>query len=179
MEEFLIGAGVALLLALLAWSDQIKNLHNETLDLEKDFSENRKLRLRKIRTITRAESSVSKRITAINNLLQNSELKEKEDVQIIERLIALDSDRFKLERQYKIKYHLVIILTYLFLIAGIVNYFIDDTSSFQVCTIVILTEFISILVCVVFLIAVLLFITNLNKVESNYIEKLYQIMDMI
>lgn len=179
MEEFLIGAGLALLLALLAWSDQIKNLHKETLDLEKEFSQNRSLPLRKIRKIIRSESRPAQRISAINNLLKNSEIKEKKDIEIINSLINLDPDRLNLEKLNKRKYRLVIALTYLFIISGMVNYFIIDTSSFNLFCLQIKLDFIAISACIVLLLLIITFTAYLNKIENNYKEQLYHIIDEI
>lgn len=179
MEEFLVGAGLGLLLALLAWSDSITNLHKETIELEKDFSENRQLNLRRIRTIIRTELSPAKRITQLNELLNSAQLKGAEDIDIIDQLTILDSDRRSLERLYKIKYQLVIILTHLFLLSGIINYFIDDNSSFNIFCLSFKTEFISILSCILFLYIILLFIIHLNNVEHKYKEKIKTLMDRI
>ncbi len=179
MEEFLIGAGLALLLALLAWSDQIRNLRRETLELEKDFSQNRHLDLRRIRTIIRTELSPGKRITALNNLVKDSQLKLTEDIDIIEQLSALDSHRHRLENLCKTKYWLVVILTHCFLVSAIVNYFIHDCSSFQVFCLAIKTEFIPIGSCIAFLYVMLCFITHLNRVETKYREDLNNLMDRI
>ncbi len=65
MEEFLIGSSLAILLALIALSDSIRSLHKDTLDLEKEFSKDRELDLRKIRRIIRTQSTTGNRITAL------------------------------------------------------------------------------------------------------------------
>lgn len=179
MEEFLIGAGLALLLALLAWSDSIRRLHRETLELEKDFSKNRTLDLRRIRTIIRTEVSPEKKIIALNKLLNSAKLKKTEDIDIIEQLSILDSDRRSLENLYNKKYRLVILLTHLFLICGIINYFIDDSSFFNIFCLSIKTEFISIFTCIFFLYLILHFVMYLNNVENKYKEKIKNLMDKI
>ena len=38
MEDFLIGTGIALLLVLLGWSEQIKSWHKDTIETEKQFN---------------------------------------------------------------------------------------------------------------------------------------------
>ncbi len=179
MEEFLIGAGLALLLALLAWSDSIRNLHRETLEIEKEFSQKRKLNLSKIRTIIRTEGDSVKRIKALNELIKNANIKEVTDVNIIEQLINLDSDRCQLEKKYEVKYCLVIILTHLFLISGIVNSLIKDTSTLKILCILINAEFISILLCLSFQYYILFFLVRLNNIEKKYKTDLNNLMDRI
>lgn len=179
MEEFLIGASLALLLALLAWSDAISTLHKDTLELERDFSQNRKLDLRRIRTIIRTEGTLAKRITALNKLINSAKLKDVEDINIIELLTNLDSDRHLLEKKYKIKFWLVIVLTYAFLISGIINYFIADTYSFSIFSLIIKTEFISIFFCIILLHLILIYVVCLNNFENKYKEKIKNLTDKI
>ena len=179
MEEFLIGASLALLLALLAWSDSISTLRKDTLELEKDFSRERKLNLRRIRTIIRTEMDVAKRITALNELINSTELKKAEDINIIERLSNLDSDRHQLEILHEIKYLLVIFLTYIFLISGIINYFIGETCSIDIFCLSVNAEFIPILACLLLVQLVLFFVLYLNYVENKYKNEVRYLLDEI
>lgn len=179
MEEFLIGAGLALLLALLAWSDSIGNLHKETQDLEKEFSYSRKLNLRRIRKIIRTELSPEKRLSALNKLIASAQIKDTEDINIIEQLIILGTERCSLERHYTTKYILVVALTNLFILSGLINYFIDSSSYFRIFSISIKTEFITIFLCISLVYTILGFILYLNKAENKYKNKIYNLMDEI
>lgn len=177
MEDFLIGAGLAFLLALLAWNDSIRNLHENTLDVEKDFSTTRNLNLRKIRTIIRGEKDASKRIAELNKLTKTTKLSNGEDIGIIEELINLDKDRHSIEKLYKTKYRLVIILTQLFIVSGIINYFIIDEKAFNFFCVHIKIEFIPILVCLIIIYIVLYFVIKIYNVENKYVDKLKSLMD--
>lgn len=179
MEEFLIGAGLALLLALLAWSDSISNLHKDTLELEKDFSDKRGLNLRKIRTVIRSTITAPERITALHNVISSATLKEHVDVGIINELCVLDSDRRSLENLYRVKYRFLVVLTHLFLISGTINYFLDDSCSFTIIGFSIKAEFLPIISCLLFLYLNLIFTTRLNKLENDYKAQLNNLMDKI
>lgn len=179
MEEFLIGAGLALLLALIAWSDSIRILHKDTLALEKDFSIKRDLDLRKIRLLIRNETALARRITTLNTLVYSSKIDKRQDIDIINQLINLDKDRRKLERSYRIKYALIIILTNLFFASGITNYFINDKSKLSLYIARINVEFIPIIICILFIYVILFYILHLNKTENKYKEKLNALLDII
>lgn len=176
MEEFLIGAGMALLLALIAWSDSIRSFHKDTLDLEKEFSVNSNLDLRKVRVIIRNYSNAAKRIAELNKLVQT---KKHIEFGIIDELIKLDTERQSLERRNNNKYWLIIILTNLCIVSGIVNYFIGEDSSFCIFNLSIKTQFIPILICVIFIYITLYNTVSIYKAEQRYSEKLNNIIDKI
>lgn len=179
MEEFLIGAAFALVIALLAWGDQIRNLHLETLELEKNFSKGRNLDLRSIRIIIRTKKDPAKRIVAINSLINASGLKSKSDVNIIEKLININIERNNLEDKYKWKYYFVIILTHIFFISGLITYFIPKCSSVYPFGLYIKTQFIPFFACIVATIFILWFTIHINKKENSYTANLYNLMDLI
>ena len=179
MEEFLIGAGFALVIALLAWSDQIRNLHHETLELEKEFSRNRNLDLRSMRLIIRSERKPAKRITAINELLNHSKLKSTADVGFISELISININRNKLDDLYKLKYLLVIIITHVLIFSGVINYFIPKCSYINIFGICFNPENIPIFGCILLILSLIWFTLYINKVENKYILNLNKLMDLI
>jgi len=179
VEEFLIGTGIALLLALLGWSEQIKSWHKDTMETEKAFCEERNINWSQIRQLIRTDAPAVKKLKVLGNLLKIEALTNIQDVNLIGEFMNLDKKRSKLEDLYKIKYKLVLIMTFLFLLSGIINYFVDERCKIETFIINIPTEFIPICICVLFSIGLLCFNTYLTSIESKYKDELLNLMEKI
>lgn len=179
MEGFLIGTGMALLLVLIGWSEQVKSWHKDTIEAEKEFSKSHNLKWKEIRPLIRTETLPVKKLKALNKLLIKKSLKEVQDVKIIEKLLTLDKERNQLENFYRIKYKLIFIMTILYFSSGIINYFIKDNHKIKICIVQIPAEFIPIFSCVLFSIGFLCFNSHLNKTESKYKNELIDLMEKL
>ncbi len=179
MEEFLIGTGVALLLALIGWSEQIRSLHRETLKAERDFSEKRNINWDHVRKIIRGTAPAKEKIVALNKLLREKSVLKKDDIKIINQFYNLGKKRIDIEKLYNIKYILILVLTFLFFISGVINYFIESCSEFKLFGLKVPTEFICIFSCVGFSIGILCFVIHLNNNEKAYRKEFFNLLERI
>ena len=69
ITTFLFGSAVALFIALLGWSEQIRTPHKETKELEQKFMEKKGITWDDLRATIR-ESTAAKKITAYTNLIE-------------------------------------------------------------------------------------------------------------
>jgi len=179
MEEFLIGTGLVLFMALLAWSDKIKNWHKETREIEMHFCETRDIKWDQIRALIRNDTSANKKLDALNKLISSESLKEKRDINIIGSLINLDDLRNKLISRYKIKYVVVIILTFIYFVSGIINLVIDDTKKIEILKFQFLADYTCVFICIVISLGSLIYVICLNSLEGRYRNEFMHIEEKI
>lgn len=177
MDEFLIGTGIALLLVLIGWSEQIKSWHKDTREAERDFSRERNIKWNKIRPLLRTNTSAIKKLKALNALLKEKSLQEVQDVNIIGKFISLDKKRAEIESLYKIKYRLIFALTISFFLSGIINYFIADNSRIKILIVQIPGDFFAIFFCMLFSVCLLCFNSHLTNNERKYKNELINLME--
>jgi hypothetical protein len=179
MEQFLIGTGIALLMVLIGWSEQIGNLHKDTMEVEKEFSNDRKVKWSKIRPLIRSNSTPEQKLKALNIIVEESNFQDTKDIDIMGKLSELDEKRCQLESLYNIKYILILCLTSLFFISGTINYFISASCKTNLFWFEIPTEFIFIFICVIFSFGILFYNIYLNSAENKYKDKLIQLKDQL
>jgi len=179
MAEFLIGTGIALLLAIIAWSDQIRNLHKDTVEAEKYLFENRKLNWKYIRLLIRKKGTPEEILDAINIILKDKSDSEIKDIRLIYTFNELDNKRKRLERLYNKKYYLVFILTFLFFSSGIAELFIKSCNKIWILGLEIASELVPVFICILFSFAILIFVILLNRDEARYRDEFVKTMDEI
>jgi len=179
MEELLIGAGLALLIALLAWSDQILSLHKETVEAEETLEKKRSLNWKLIKVLLRKNPEPKQILATLNKMLTKESKDSLEDIQIIHTLITLEDEAKKLERLYKKKYIFVVILTSLFFIGGIITWLINPCKKFEIIGLIIKYNYLPFLGCILFSLFILIYIVYLNFRESEYRTQFIQLLEEI
>lgn len=118
ISTFLLGSGLALLIALLAWGEQIRAITRDTRDLERDFLELTRLSRGQLNAVLQAET-VDDRLVAFTNLIASGKLTSASQVQILplfERWRVLGT---KLQSLQSKKYWFTIVLTVILFASGI------------------------------------------------------------
>jgi hypothetical protein len=114
---FLLGSGLALLIALLAWGEQIRAITRDTRDLERDFLDATDLSRAQLSALLQAKND-DERLHAFTNLMASGKLTTAPQVEI---LPLFERWRFlgdKLRRLQSWKYWLTVSLTLVFLATG-------------------------------------------------------------
>jgi uncharacterized membrane protein len=179
MQELLIGAGFALLIALLAWSDQILSLHKETIEAEDTLEKKRSLNWRIIKVLLRKKPEPELILATLNEMLTKESEDSLEDIQIIQTFINLDEKAKGLRFLNKVKYILVVILTFSFFIGGVATLFINSSSTFNIFGFTINHNIIPFVICVLFSLFILVYIVILNFKENNYRTMFIQLLEEI
>jgi hypothetical protein len=179
MEEFLIGVGIALLIALLAWSDQIQSMQRETQEAEKYLDEKRKINWKTIKKLIRRNASPEEKLSALNEMLTKQSAENISDIDIITHFRTLYNKSRFLERLYLVKYLLVIFLTFLFFCMGVVSFFISNESTFCLFNISLKVKLLPVLICILFSISILIFTIYLNFQEKKYRTDFINLMEDI
>lgn len=121
ITTFLLGSAVALFIALLGWSEQIRAPHRESKELEKEFMGEKGITWLDLKEIIRA-STPSKRIKAYMNLMKAGKMKQSDINKQIELLKNLHESKESLEEILINKYNLTIYLTISCFIFGVLSY---------------------------------------------------------
>ena len=143
METYLLGYGFAIVLALLSWSDKIKDLQKETYEIENEFARERGSSFIKIRVILSQQKGISlnERIQSLTSFLKKIDSKSdiNKTLAIINEFRKLFEARVKLENYIKLKFKMIICLAFYFIISGVIACFISKESHFCISNIKILT----------------------------------------
>jgi hypothetical protein len=127
----------------------------------------------------RSNFQPKKKLQALNKIIKGKKLNDKEDIRIINEFYVLDQKKGKLERLYRFKYFLILLLTFMFFISGIINYFIAPDCKVKIFGAKIPAEFFPIFFCISCSLFILCFIAYLNNIESEYREKFLDLMDKL
>jgi hypothetical protein len=117
LAVFLIGSGLALLIALLAWGEQIRAITRDTRDLERDFLQVTGLTRAQLSALLQA-STDDDRLVAFTNLMASGKLTSASQVEILPLFERWRAHGTKLRSLQSRKYWLTIILTVVFLVTG-------------------------------------------------------------
>jgi len=124
-SAFFFGGGLALLIALLAWGEQIRAITRDTRDLERDFLQITGLTRAELNALLQAEND-NDRLVAFTNIMGSGKLTTAPQVEILplfERWKALGT---KLQWLQSRKYWLTILITVVFLATGVLDAVVQD-----------------------------------------------------
>jgi hypothetical protein len=168
MIELLFGGGIALLISLLAWSDQIRGLHKETLEAEQILLDNRKIKYREIKKLLRKKESPEVILNKLTEVLKKNSTENIIDLELILKYRSLDRKLQKLELLSNLKYYSIIGLTACFFISGTVFPTINNCSTFNILNITVHFSNIPFIICMLLCGSLLGFLVYLNIIEKAY-----------
>ena len=121
---FLFASGLAVFVALLGWSDQIRGIDKETRELENRFLEKTGIEKRDFLRVVKPESA-DQQLEALTEIVNAGRLKTKAAVDFL-RAFTKRTERSpwsQIERLSVWKYNLTIALTIALFVSGIVSLF--------------------------------------------------------
>lgn len=185
---FLIGSGMALFIALLGWSYQIRHPQKEVQELEEEFRRKWRLKRKELKPILKAgkiyerdvQLSFFEEIKAIAGVM--SKVKDRRDIKLIGTFKKSKVLIERLEHLYDTKYKLTILLTALLLGAGFLSFFVGSaplTLDFK--SYVLDTQWNTVFFILPFLLIlfILVEIIKINKVEEDFKKTIKEITDIL
>jgi len=118
VSELLIGIGISLLIAILAWGDQIRSIQKDTRELERELKDMKGLPWKDIKILTNQTSTSTEKQTSLSNLMKKRKLKSKDLPKLLELFENLNTSKKKLRDVNMFKYNLSFYTTIVFLICG-------------------------------------------------------------
>ena len=131
MTLFLFGGGVALFVALLGWSDQIKGINSDTRELERRFLTTTGIDRKVFLSVVRSESP-AENLRALTEIYSSGKLKTAPDIEVLGIFQNWNRKWTALERLSKWKYRLSIVLTYSLFLGGLLSLLITPHSEVQI-----------------------------------------------
>ncbi len=177
MEELLFGVGIALLISLLAWSDQIRSLYRETVEAESILLNNRSINYKIIKKLLRKKEDPQVILNTLTEMLKKNSSENIIDLELLLKFRNLDRKLQNLENLSNLKYYFVIGLTGCFLISGIIFPQINACSTFSILSWAIHFANLPFIICITFCGLLLAFLVYLNFVEKNYRNEFDSVMD--
>ena len=125
---FLFASGLALFIALLGWSDQIRGIDRDTKELEQRFLEKTGIDKRDFLDIVKP-GSADEQLVALTQVMTAGGIKTKDSAELLRTFTTYISQWSRLERLSTWKYYLTITLTIALFVAGIASLFITPTQQ--------------------------------------------------
>jgi hypothetical protein len=125
---FLLAGGVALFVALLGWSDQIRGINQDTRDLERAFLEATGIDRQTFLSVVKS-TSPTENLEALTQLLASGKLKTVSGVEALQIFQTWNRKWVALERLSAWKYGLSIALTYSLFVGGLLSLLITPHSE--------------------------------------------------
>lgn len=128
---YLFASGLALFIALLGWSDQIRGIDRDTKELVDRFLENTEIDRKDFLDIVKPESP-NKQLIALTQVVTGGRIKTKDTAEVLRTFTASNTEWTQIERLSSLKYNLTIALTIVLFVAGIVSLFTSATQQVRV-----------------------------------------------
>jgi len=182
METFLFGSGFALIIALLSWSDRIKDLQRETQELKQYLRKNKEPIYTKISIISSQQEAISldKRIESLTSFMKKSftESEIENTLANITKFMNVFDLGFKLKSYLQRKFKLIVFLAFYLIISGLIAIFIPNQNHFQISGNKILVDYILIVPIIPYCLFLLFYLLFINKKESVYQKELSETMEL-
>ena len=175
---FLFGSGVALFVALLGWSDQIRSINKDTRELEERFLAATKINRRVFLSVVKPDSP-DDQLAALTEILASGKPKTAAAVEVLKIFKTWHEKWTNLETLSAWKYRLAVALTYVLFAAGLLSLLVDphvdiSVSHFRVRALLVILVF-----PMVGILAILTIIAVANYKEAYFRELLNSISEKV
>jgi hypothetical protein len=177
--DLLFGAGIAMLIALLAWSDQINSLHKDTLDAENLMSSKRNVDWKAIKSILKNNTDTNDTFKKLKDIFDKSPSNSFQNINIVYQFRSLVRESKRLKIYYQIKYYLIILLTLSFFVGGILTAFCYESKHICILHNSFSQKILPGIYCIILSILILGFIVYLNYKEYRYRSHFINLIDQI
>lgn len=126
-SAFLFGGGIAFLIALLAWADQIGGVQDKSRAREREFLETSGTRWKDVAAVIRAVGTKepAEPLLAVLRLRKTGGLRDGTDVRLLELFERADKRRARLENVYAARYWWIFSTTILLFVCGAMALFLQ------------------------------------------------------
>jgi len=183
ISTLFIGSGFALLIAFLAWGNQIRQPRKEIRELEEECINAYNLRKNEILPLMRNKDKNDKystrdKLKSIISLVGQKKIRNAAQLDSLRRLGHLHDDCDKLNKLFIIRYRFAIVLMVSFYILGIISFYTKDLSLvFYIFDFNVDRIFIVIIFVIISFIIINLIVVHVS--EEKFIDEMDKISDLI
>jgi hypothetical protein len=120
---FLFASALALFVALLGWSDQIRGIDKDTKEMEGRFLEET--------GIEKRDFLPGEQLAVLTKLMKSGRIQGRDNVDLLSAFKGWKKEWSRLERLSTWKYNLTVLLTGAFFLAGIISLFTHPTDQIR------------------------------------------------
>lgn len=175
---FLFGSGLALFVALLGWSDQIRSINKDTRELEEKFLKTSGIEKNDFVAIVKAKSP-DEELEALMHAMMSETPKTATQADVLKIFKTWNREWSRLERLSAWKYRLAVALTYALFAAGIISLFVNPDAQVSLCFGRTRALLLILLVPMVGILAILTIIVLANQKESYFHELLNSLSEKV
>jgi hypothetical protein len=175
---FLFGSGLALFVALLGWSDQIRGFDKDTRELEKDFLNTTGLDKHQFLSVIKAATPLGQ-LASLTAVMRSEKLKSADSVILLAIFKKWHEDWTHLQHISNYKYNLTVLLTITFVTSGLLSLGARPNRFFSVCGHLIRAELVLLLLPVVLMSTLMGIIIYSSNKERALKDLLMKMSDMV
>jgi hypothetical protein len=175
---FLFGSGLALFVALLGWSDQIRGINKDTREMEERFLATTKIDRRVFLSIVKPESP-DEQLAALTEILASGKPKTVAAVEVLQIFQTWHRKWTTLEALSAWKYRLSVILTYVLFAAGLISLFVNPHAEVSLLFVRVRVLLLILMIPMTGFLAILTIITVANYKESYFHELLNSLSEKV
>jgi len=127
---FLFGSGLALFIALLGWSDQIRGIDKDTKELEKRFLAETKIDKQDFLSIVKPKSP-DDQLVALTQVMTSGRISTDDSAELLRTFHTWNGQWSAIERLSSWKYNLTLTLTIMLFLTGLISLFTNSTQRIQ------------------------------------------------
>jgi len=178
LSLFLFGSGLALFVALLGWSDQIRGINRDTRQLEEKFLATTKIDRRAFLSVVKPGSPDVK-LTALTQILVSGKVKTVAAVEVLKIFQMWHRKWTALEALSAWKYRLSVALTYVLFLAGLLSLFVDSHAAVSLLHFRVRALLLVLVIPMSGFLAILTIITVANAKESYFRELINSLSEKV
>jgi hypothetical protein len=175
---FLFASGLALFVALLGWSDQIRGIDKDTRELEQRFLEDSGISKRDFLRIVKPRSA-DEQLLALTEIVNAGRIRTRSSAELLRTFTAWNVQWSKIEKLSSIKYNLTIALTIVLFVTGVGSLFTSPMQRIRIFSLSLRVELI-ILMLPIAVISILFVIIILSAQREKTLRSLVKsVADMV
>jgi hypothetical protein len=175
---FVFGAGLALFIALLAWSDQIRGIDADVRELERRFLEDTGIEKSTFLSIVKPQSPDDRGV-ALLEVINAGRIKSGDSAKVLTIFTDWHKQWVQIERLSSAKYYVTIILTAGFFVIGTVSLFTNPSQKLHFRSVDLKVEQLILMPAALLIISLLVIIVCIAARESALRRLLKSVSDMV
>lgn len=125
--DFLLGSGLAFLLVILGWGDQIRGTQEKILTQERKYLDTLKLKWGDVQALFRQSGDQTTKLASLLRLIGQENVANVVNIQLVVDFEKLTNIRTQLEETYRWRFNLVLAASILMLAFGLISVKLSGT----------------------------------------------------
>ncbi len=165
IEGFLLASGLALLVVLVGWANQITSRSKETKELEGEFLTKAKLKRADYKKIINEGGATEDSFKSLVDFLYT---RKEDDLQIFEKIKLIKADIEKLDNNYSWRFWILLWMSICFFVMGAIAFFLPTEQKMW-----------AVLPNLIFIVLVYINLIKVHNLEKRYTKNISETMEKL